>query len=71
MVVFDQEVLFSKLIQVLECFQTTMNEEGSLSRTPGVVVCKECRHVAKDEDRHKEHIMEARHIHAFRNLAYR
>ena len=48
-----------------------MDEEGSLSRMLGVVVCKECRHVAKDEVRHKEHIMEARHIHAFRNLAYR
>ena len=48
-----------------------MDEEGSLSRIPGVVVCKECRHVTKDKDRHKEHIMEARHIHAFRSLAYR
>jgi len=27
--------------------------------------------VAKDEERHREHIMEPRHIHAFRNLAYR
>ena len=48
-----------------------MEDDGSLSRIPGLVVCKECRHVAKDEDRHKQHMMEARHIHAFRNSAYR
>ena len=42
-----------------------------LMENSSVVVCKECRHVAKDQDRHKQHIREARHIHAFRNLAYR
>ena len=39
--------------------------------SPCVVVCKDCRHVAKDQERHKEHTREARHIHTFRNLAYR
>ena len=36
-----------------------------------VVGGKQCRHVAKDQERHKEHTREARHIHALRNLAYR
>ena len=48
-----------------------MEEDCPLYRIAGVVVCKDCGHVAKDEERHKEHMMEPRHIHAFRNLAYR
>ena len=36
-----------------------------------VVICKDCGHIAKDQARHKEHVKEARHIHAFRHLAYR
>jgi len=36
-----------------------------------LVVCNDCRHVAKDQERHKEHLKEARHINALRNLAYR
>merc|ERR1711942_497562 len=48
-----------------------MEEDCPLSRIAGVVVCKDCGHVGKDEERHKEHMMEPRHIHAFRNLAYR
>ena len=36
-----------------------------------LVVCKECRHVANDQDRHNQHFKEARHINALRNMAYR
>ena len=36
-----------------------------------LVVCSDCGHVAQDQDRHKEHLKEARHINALRNLAYR
>ena len=36
-----------------------------------LVVCKECKHVAKDQKRHDEHLKEARHINALRNMAYR
>ena len=48
-----------------------MEDDCLLSIIPGMVVCKECRHVAQDQERHKQHMGEARHIHAFRNLAYR
>ena len=36
-----------------------------------LVVCTDCGHVAKDQERHKEHLKEARHINTLRNLAYR
>ena len=36
-----------------------------------LVVCKDCRHMAQDEERHKQHMKEARHVHCYRNLAYR
>ena len=36
-----------------------------------LVVCKECKHMAKDKERHDEHLQEARHINALRNMAYR
>ena len=36
-----------------------------------LVVCKECKHVAKDQERHKQHVKEARHINTLRSLAYR
>jgi len=35
-----------------------------------LVVCKECRHVAKDQARHEDHFKEAMHIHWIRNQAY-
>ena len=36
-----------------------------------LVVCKECKHVANDQERHDQHMQEARHINALRNMAYR
>ena len=36
-----------------------------------LVVCKECNHVAMNQERHDQHIQEARHINALRNMAYR
>ena len=52
-----------------------METRGILRRSSSwierLVVCKECQHVAKDQDRHEQHISEARHINALRNLAYR
>ena len=52
-----------------------METKGILKRSSSwierLVVCKECQHVAKDQDRHEQHISEARHINALRNLAYR
>ena len=36
-----------------------------------LVVCKECKHVAKDQERHQQHLKEARHINTLRNMAYR
>jgi len=46
-------------------------EESALSKVPGVVICKDCGHVAKDEERNRQHFTEARHIHTFRSMAYR
>merc|ERR1712080_607778 len=36
-----------------------------------LVVCTECGHVANNEERHKEHFQELRHINHFRDMAYR
>jgi len=36
-----------------------------------VIICKDCKHVAADEIRHKKHMKEPRHVHTYRNLAYR
>ena len=36
-----------------------------------LVVCKDCKHVAKDQERHDQHLKEARHINTLRNMAYR
>ena len=36
-----------------------------------LVVCKECKHVAKDQARYEQHVNEARHINTLRNMAYR
>ena len=36
-----------------------------------LVVCKDCKHVAMDHQRHLQHVKEARHIHSLRNMAYR
>ena len=36
-----------------------------------LVVCKECKHVAKDQARYEQHVKEARHINTLRNMAYR
>jgi hypothetical protein len=36
-----------------------------------LVLCKDCNHLAKDEERHKQHVREARHVHSYRHLAYR
>jgi hypothetical protein len=36
-----------------------------------LVVCKDCKHVAMDQQRHNQHLQEARHIHSLRNMAYR
>ena len=37
----------------------------------GMVVCKDCGHVAQNVTRHAEHVKEARHVNTFRFLAYR
>ena len=37
----------------------------------GMVVCKDCGHVAQNLMRHVEHVKEARHVNTFRFLAYR
>ena len=37
----------------------------------GMVVCKDCGHVAQNLIRHVEHVKEARHVNTFRFLAYR
>ena len=34
-------------------------------------VCKDCKHVAMDQQRNLQHLKEARHINSLRNLAYR
>ena len=36
-----------------------------------LVLCRECKHLAQDEERHKQHVGEARHVHPYRHLAYR
>ena len=36
-----------------------------------LVVCKDCKHVAMDQERHTEHFKEARHINTLRSMAYR
>ena len=36
-----------------------------------LVVCKDCKHVAMDQQRHNQHLQEARHINTLRNMAYR
>ena len=36
-----------------------------------LVVCKDCKHVAMDQERHKQHFKEARHINTLRSMAYR
>jgi len=36
-----------------------------------LVVCKECKHVAKDQERHQQHLKEARHINTLKTMAYR
>merc|ERR1711892_1204336 len=36
-----------------------------------LVVCKDCKHVPMDHQRHLQHVKEARHIHSLRNMAYR
>jgi hypothetical protein len=35
-----------------------------------LVVCKDCKHVAMDHQRHVQHLKEARHINTLRNMAY-
>jgi len=42
-----------------------------LSWLDRLMVCKECKHVAPDMNRHKEHFRESRHINWIRNQAYR
>ena len=37
----------------------------------GMVVCRDCGHVASDTSRHVTHLQEARHINSLRFLAYR
>ena len=37
----------------------------------GLVVCRDCGHVASDMSRHVMHLQEARHINSLRSLAYR
>ena len=37
----------------------------------GLVVCQECGHTAQDEERHRQHRSEARHVHTYRQMAYR
>ena len=37
----------------------------------GIIVCKDCGHVAMNNERHMTHMSEARHINTFRFLAYR
>ena len=36
-----------------------------------LVVCNDCKHVAMDQQRHNQHLQEARHINTLRNMAYR
>lgn len=34
-------------------------------------ICSECRHVAVNDERHKEHLREPRHVHHYRFMAYK
>ena len=36
-----------------------------------LVLYKECKHLAKEEERHTHHVGEARHVHSYRHLAFR
>ena len=49
---------------------TSLVESKSLF--PALLVeCKDCKHLAQDEERHRQHVHEARHVHSLRHLAYR
>ena len=50
------------------CFKST----GCTCNVPAFVQkCKDCHHFAASPERHHEHRKEARHIHSYRNRAYR
>merc|ERR1712107_822938 len=65
----DQRVLVSFIKQQIEIMdELEWSERMSLM---GIIVCKDCGHVAMNNERHVTHLQEARHINTFRFLAYR
>ena len=51
----------------------TSSDQSWIERleSQGMVVCKDCGHVAQNMVRHVEHVKEARHVNTIRFLAYR
>ena len=53
------------------CTSCPQSEECTCKATFFVQRCKDCLHFAASPERHREHRREARHIHSYRNRAYR
>ncbi|XP_023326946.1 uncharacterized protein LOC111700306 [Eurytemora carolleeae] len=52
-------------------FLTQKRNCQALNWLDGIIVCKDCKHVSKDDKRYEQHFKEARHVNWFRNMAYR
>ena len=53
------------------CTSCPQSEECTCKAAFFVQRCKDCLHFAASPERHREHRREARHIHSYRNRAYR
>ena len=42
-----------------------------MSKVSKKIICKECKHIAFTEERHKQHFAEPRHVNHFRFMAYK
>ena len=45
--------------------------EFKIRHLRNLVECKECKHLAQNEERARQHVSEARHVHSYRHRAYR
>jgi len=58
-----------KVVQDMEV-SDRVSFEGERKGWKDVLVCKECKHIAGDVERHERHMKESRHVHTFRSKAY-
>ena len=67
----SSQFIFIHLTQFHRCTSCLNKSDQCTCKAAFVQKCKDCLHFAASPERHREHRREARHIHSYRNRAYR